>query len=130
MKFQTSIIIIEDNICIAYAMSGMLKRWGYTIQGVYRSAEEGWKEIIYRPPDLVLLNMHLDGEMNGIEMIYRIRTRFHIPIILVSGVLLSELPALPEEVNLLPKPFLSSQLKRIVAHSFMTKAANSKILNR
>ena len=114
MKSQTSIIIVEDNLCIASSMEVMLSRWGYNVQGIFSTAEDAWQEVLYSPPDLLLINMHLEGNMNGIEMIFRLRMRFHFPIVLVSGVLLNQLPSLPEEVNILPKPFLPFQLKQMV----------------
>ena len=63
-------MIIEDDFCISLAMSSQLKTIGCKIQGAFQTAEEAWKEIKYRPPDLVLLNFYLGGPMNGLEMIF------------------------------------------------------------
>ena len=113
MKTYLNIVIVEDNICISVGMIHLLQAWGYKIQGAYSIAEEALTEIFHRPPDLVLLNVFLDGDMDGIEMIHRIRSRFHFPIVLVSGALIRHLPPLPQ-VFILPKPFLPFQLKEIM----------------
>ena len=113
MKFQSKVMIVEDNRCISLFLEVLLRSWDYHIQGVFATAEEAWAEIQYHPPDLILINMHLAGQMNGLEMIGRIHSRFHFSIILLSGVKLEELPTF-SNVLTMSKPFLAFQLKQIM----------------
>jgi DNA-binding response OmpR family regulator len=113
MNLSPRLLIAEDNACIALSMVQLLQSWNYQIQGVFSTGEKAWQEIQANPPNLVMVNIHLAGKMDGIEFIQRLRVRFGIPVIIISGVILSDLPPMPG-VWMLPKPFLPFQLKRVV----------------
>lgn len=102
---------------IARQITTLLLDWGHEIM---YCGNDGWsvlEKVSYHPPDLILTGLYLKGEMNGIELSARLRARWEIPIILVSGACSEDLPDdwTPEEgLFFLAKPFLPTQLRTII----------------
>jgi two-component system, response regulator PdtaR len=82
---QASIFIVEDELIEAEDIRQTLEKQGYSVAGIARSGEsmlETLKEIY---PDLVLMDLHLAGTMDGIDTAEQIRTLYHIPVIFLTG---------------------------------------------
>lgn len=79
------ILIVEDENIIALNIKKKLKSFGYSIPAIASTGEEALKltEIIL--PDLILMDIMLKGEMNGVEAAEQIRKRFDIPIIYLTA---------------------------------------------
>lgn len=111
------IIIAENERVIARQISNLLLDWGHEI--IY-CGNDGWsvlEKVSFHPPDLILTGLYLKGEMDGMELSARLRARWDIPVILVSGAYSKDLPEdwTPEEgLFFLAKPFLPAQLRTII----------------
>ena len=68
------ILIVEDEGIIAEDLARSLHRMGYEIVGTVASGEEAVALAARSAPDLVLMDIELEGEMDGIEAASRIRT--------------------------------------------------------
>ena len=81
----TNILIVEDEHIIARELQTDLEEMGYAVTGIVNSGEKAIQHALEKKPDLVLMDIHLRTEMNGIEAASQIFTRFKIPVIFVSA---------------------------------------------
>ncbi|TAH54829.1 MAG: response regulator [Methanosarcina mazei] len=79
------ILIVEDEYIVAMGIKRMLKNLGYTLAGVASSGEEAINKAESSFPDLVLMDIMLKGEMNGIEAAKEIKVRFGIPVVYLTA---------------------------------------------
>lgn len=68
-----SILIVEDEAMTALFMETMLKKNGYNVLKRVPSGEEGADFAIKFSPDIVIMDIRLAGELNGIEAAEKIR---------------------------------------------------------
>ena len=61
-----SVFIVEDELIEAEDLRLTLERQGYTVCGIARSGEKGLEKLASTPADLVLMDIHLAGEMDGL----------------------------------------------------------------
>lgn len=78
------IMIVEDESLIAGSISMSLQRLGYSVLEPVATAEESISEARRLKPDLIFMDIVLQGEMDGIEAAERIRNEMNIPIIFIS----------------------------------------------
>jgi signal transduction histidine kinase len=81
----TSILIVEDERIIACDIRNSLERSGYNVPAIAAYGEHAIEKAEALQPDLILMDIMLKGEMNGIEAAEEIYTRFHIPVIYLTA---------------------------------------------
>ena len=79
------ILIVEDERITAEDMKDALESIGYKISAMVHSGEDAVKKAEEFRPDLVLMDIMLEGEMDGIEAAEQIRERFGIPVIYLTA---------------------------------------------
>ncbi len=79
------ILVVEDEIIIAENMQRKLKKMGYAVPVIVSSGEEAIKKVKDNNPDLVLMDIVIQGEMDGIEAAAQIHSRFDIPILYLTA---------------------------------------------
>lgn len=79
---ETKILIVDDYIIPS--MSRLLKLWGYELCEQVSSGEEAVKKVEQEKPNIVLMDINLNGEMNGIEAARQICSCFSVPIIFTT----------------------------------------------
>lgn len=82
---KTEILIVEDERIVAADMKISLNRLGYDVCGMVISGEKAVKKAEELHPDLVLMDIKLSGEMDGIEAASIIRSRIDIPVIYLTA---------------------------------------------
>ncbi len=82
---MSKIMIVEDEIIVSEDIRMILSGNGYEIVAVVAYAEEAIIMAGKQEPDLVLMDIKLAGEMNGIEAALRIKKQLHIPIIFMTA---------------------------------------------
>ncbi len=82
---KTKIMIVEDEILIAMNMKVELSSIGYEICNLVVSGEDAIKIAEQEKPDVVLMDIILNGEINGIDAAREIHSRYNIPIIFTTG---------------------------------------------
>jgi CheY-like chemotaxis protein len=80
---KKQILVVEDERIVAADIKMSAQRLGYDVCGIAFSGEEATKKAEEMNPDLVLMDIVLEGEMDGIEAASAIRTRFDIPVFLL-----------------------------------------------
>ena len=82
---QKKILIVEDESIIAEDISDSLISLGYRITGMVYSGEEAIEAAAKCRPDLVLMDVNLQGEIDGITAAAEIRSRFQIPVVYLTA---------------------------------------------
>jgi CheY-like chemotaxis protein len=82
---KAQIFVVEDSKLIVKIIQKSLKNLGYGVAGVESSGEEAIKKIGYSKPDLILMDIVLEGEMDGIEAANQIRSGFNIPVVYLTS---------------------------------------------
>ena len=74
------IFIVEDESIVAEDVRCRLISRGFAIVGMATSSDEAVREIRKADPDLVLMDIRIHGELNGIEVAIIIQSFFEHPI--------------------------------------------------
>ena len=82
---KARILIVEDESIVALDLRHRLMKLGYAVCAVTDTGESAIREAAEKVPDLILMDIRLKGEMNGIEAAQEIRTRFDTPVILLTA---------------------------------------------
>jgi len=79
------IMVVEDERITAEDIKDGLEDLGYQVPVVVSSGEEAIIKAEEFDPDLVLMDIRLEGPMDGIEAAENIRSRFGIPVIYLTA---------------------------------------------
>lgn len=73
---KPSILIVEDEPLIADDIATTLEKAGYEVAAIVDNAEEAFTEISEKSPDLAILDINIEGDMDGIELASRLKMPF------------------------------------------------------
>lgn len=82
---EARILVVEDERIVAEDIRRTLQNLGYSVPPIVASGEKAIKEVEKNNPDLVLMDIVLKGEMDGIEVAEQIRSRFDIPVVYLTA---------------------------------------------
>lgn len=105
---MADIMIVEDEAVAAMATQVMVSRLGHAVCATAASGEEALRALPGLRPALVLMDIMLDGELDGIETARRIRERFGIPVCYVTAYADPETRRRAQDTH--PAAFLSKPL--------------------
>ncbi|UKN01596.1 response regulator [Paracrocinitomix mangrovi] len=118
MSEVKKIFITEDEFIVSKNLESKLKTLGYEVTGTSPSGEEAIQKIRKNPPDIVLMDIMLAGEMDGIETAKMIRSEFDIPVIFLTAYSSEEIyrrAALAEPYAYIIKPYEERELEINIA---------------
>lgn len=132
MSVETRILIVEDEAIIAMDLRETLCDAGYRVTSTVASGEEALAICAIDPPDLVLMDVRLQGELNGIETAQLLRRRHAVPSVLLTAyydpTTLAAAQA-AEVFGYLIKPFDQRELCATLATA-LNRASSEKELQR
>ncbi len=79
------ILVVEDDIIIARMLEDMLMGGGYEVPAIAISGAEAIQQVAEKRPDLVLMDIMLEGDMDGIQAASEIRLRFDVPVVYLTA---------------------------------------------
>jgi PAS domain S-box-containing protein len=85
MGADVKILVVEDETIVAADLKNKLTHLGYHVIGTVGRGEEAVRIASAERPALVLMDIVLSGEMDGIEAADRIRQIYHVPIVFLSA---------------------------------------------
>ena len=112
-----NILIVEDEKLVAGVLASSLKQMGYRIAQTVSTGEDAIRAAEQRKPDLVLMDIHLQGKMDGIEAASQIHFGSDIPVVFVTGAaddFMLERSKAAEPVGFIAKPFSAQELRRTI----------------
>jgi PAS domain S-box-containing protein len=111
------ILVVEDEAIVAMDIESRLAGMGYSLAGRAVSGEQALALAETERPDLVLMDIRLQGEMDGIEAAREIHQRFRIPVIFLTAYseeTTLERAKLAEPFGYILKPFDDRELKSAI----------------
>jgi two-component system, response regulator PdtaR len=108
----TRVLIIEDGAFIALLLKEFLNKWGgYEIIDIVSEGERAIEVSKELNPDLLLVDIHLEGDLSGIEVVRRIKKNQNVPVLYITADL-SDVVITP---SLLTEPsgYLNKPFKKI-----------------
>ena len=78
MNKNNTILIVEDEMIIAANISLQLTHLGYEVTGIIPRAEEVLPHIRLHVPDILLLDINLKGDIDGIQLAHLIQKEFNV----------------------------------------------------
>ena len=85
MPKPIKILVVEDEMIIAANISLQLTSLGYEVSGIVPKGEEALMQIKENQPDIVLLDINLKGELDGVETAILMQKDYNIPIIYLTA---------------------------------------------
>ena len=79
------ILIVEDEVVVALNLESRLPQLGYEVAGRTADGREAIRLAEELCPDLVLMDIHLKGDTDGIEAALDINDRLHIPVVYLTA---------------------------------------------
>ncbi len=79
------ILIIEDELLISKYITQLLKRFNCEVVGISQTGEDGIEKAIKLKPDLIIVDIQLQGDMSGIDFSKEIGKIYDVPIIYLTG---------------------------------------------
>ena len=112
-----SILVVEDDVLNQRLLCEYVKNMGYSINAVVDNFNEAINSVESNTPDLILMDILLKGSEDGIYTSHRIREKFDIPIVYVTGYVEDDVIERAKETNpngYIMKPFKYKELKTII----------------
>ena len=111
---KPSILIVEDEKIVALDITRTLEKMKYQVLTPLQTGEEALEYLIHHRPDLILLDIKLKGDIDGIDTAVEINTKYNIPFIFLS--------TFSDETTL-------SRAKRTEPYGYITKSSHTNDLH-
>jgi len=127
---RPQILIVEDEFIVAKNIEISLRKAGYEVPAIVSSGEEAIQGAGQIRPDLVLMDIQLQGKMLGVEAAEQIRTRFDIPVVYLTAY--ADEPSLQrakasQPFGYLVKPFRSEELRSTIEMALYKHEIDQKL---
>ncbi len=123
------ILVVEDEMIISMELSHRLSRSGYEVVGTAASGEDAIKKAFDLSPDLILMDIHIKGELDGIQTAEIIHSNMEVPIVYLtafSDEKTLERAKLTEPYGFLLKPFEQRELETTIEVALYKKSIEIK----
>ena len=130
---NTSILVVEDHPATSKLIEMELLSLGYSVSAIVTSGREAVNQTEATLPDLVLMDIDLEGEMDGIEAAEEITVRFNIPVLYLtahSEEATLERAKVTEPYGYLLKPFQKKELYTSIEISLYKHKMEMKLKER
>jgi PAS domain S-box-containing protein len=114
---KADIMIAEDEAIVAEEIKTSLLSVGYSVTSIVKSGEAAIEKAKQKHPDLIIMDIHLEGHVDGIEAAIRINASLNIPIIFLTAYVDDkklEKAKAAEPFGYLVKPFKDRELMATV----------------
>ncbi|MBU7009831.1 MAG: response regulator [Theionarchaea archaeon] len=124
------ILVVEDERIVAEDIRRSLQNLGYLIAAVVSSGEEALKSVAETSPDLVLMDIVLKGEMDGIQAAEHIRSQFSTPVVYLTAYAdenLLQRAKITEPYGYILKPFEDKELYSVIEMALYKHKMEKKV---
>lgn len=130
MVTPARILVVEDDRIVSRDIQQQLRRIGYEVLGAATTGEGSVDIALGETPDIVLMDIRLEGEIDGIEAAERIRRACAAPVIFLTAYADDETvrrASNAEPFGYLMKPFDDQQLRTAIEIALYKHAAERRL---
>jgi len=117
-------MVVEDEAVIALRLQKMLKDMGHDVTCVAYSSEEALEKARSIRPDLILIDIMIPGEVDGIDVAHMVKSELDIPVIFLTAFSednIIQRAKIAEPYGYILKPFQGRELKAAIEVAFYKK---------
>ncbi len=110
-------MIVEDESIVALDLRMRLGAMGYTVSAMVASGEDAILKLATTRPDLIIMDIRLQGEMDGIEAAEAIGAQYDIPVVFLTALNDPDTRQRAEitgSYGHIPKPFSTEELRAAI----------------
>jgi DNA-binding LytR/AlgR family response regulator len=82
---KTNVLVVEDESIVSKDIQHSLKKLGYNVVGAASTGEKAFELAASESPDIILMDIMLKGDINGIETAERVKRELNIPVIYLTA---------------------------------------------
>jgi CheY-like chemotaxis protein len=82
---KKNVMIVEDENIVALDIKNMVVSLGYQVVAMAHDSDQAIQEAGIKRPDLILMDMKLGEDFEGVDAAQHIREEFDIPVVFVTG---------------------------------------------
>jgi PAS domain S-box-containing protein len=130
---KIKILVVEDESLIGYDIQNMLKNQGYSVLEVVTTGKEALQKVSELAPDLVLMDIVLKGEIDGITAACKIRDSYNIPVVYLTAYtddITLQRAKSTEPFGYILKPFEERELKTTIEMALYKSQMETKLRER
>ena len=127
---KARVLVVEDETLVAMAIETCLKSLGHKVAASAASGEEAVRKAVALDPDLILMDIHLRGQLDGIEAASRITQALNIPIVYLTAHSDDETlvrARTTEPYGFVLKPFDEKVLKAVIQMTLYRSVTQSRV---
>ena len=131
MNKRTTVLVVEDETIIARDILSKLQGLGYDVPLVVCSGEEAIEKTGELRPDMVMMDIVIEGKIDGIEAADQIRKRFNIPVVYLTAYAdedILERAKITEPFGYMVKPFDERELHSTIEMALYKHKAAEKLM--
>src|SRR5262245_64081829 len=122
---RARVLIVEDELFVAWHLESLVRDLKYDVCGLVPDGEGAVEQAADHKADLVLMDISLSGEMDGIEAARRIQQERKTPIIFITAysdaATLERIKQLVPQAPVLAKPISPERLRNAIASVLQTQ---------
>ncbi len=84
-KEKGRVLIVEDDLLLSMVEERLVKKLGYSVVGKVEKGSEAVNKASELNPDIIIMDISLKGEIDGVEAVQKIRENSSVPVIYLSG---------------------------------------------
>jgi CheY-like chemotaxis protein len=125
------ILIVEDESIVQLDLRRRLERMGHSVLGMASRGDEAIAKAVELKPDLVIMDVRLEGPMDGIEAAHRIRAEQGTPVVYVTAYAPMFEEAAQQDVfgPCVSKPFRTTELQLAITRILTGSASDGSMPN-
>lgn len=125
-KKPATILIVEDDANVAAVLEARLESFGFKVCSIAETGAQAIQQNQSHKPNLILMDILLKGDMNGIETAQKISAEFNVPIIYLSCLNTDEIMDRAAKTNpygYLIKPYNNAELRLCIELALVKHSA-------
>lgn len=124
------VLIVEDEPTYAFNLEMLIDQLDFECSGIVDSAASALEVVESKPPDLILMDINISGEIDGIDLAQIVNKKREIPIIFITSLKDEEVfkrAKLAFPAAFILKPFDSEQLLKTIEIAVLDKPSNAQV---
>ncbi|HYP12939.1 MAG TPA: response regulator [Bryobacteraceae bacterium] len=128
---KARILIVEDESIVQLDLQRRLQRMGHSVVGMASKGEDAIAKAIELKPDLVIMDVRLEGSMDGLEAARRIQAEQRTPVVYVTAYASTIEQALTPDIlgPCVSKPFRTTELQSAIDRTLAGIGNNAHTLH-